>query len=703
MPRQNRYSEEETDERRTSDEKGNESISSATTLLLNETEFVRWKQRRDSSRSVEYLDAAERHRHREIGYPLRWTKWDKNDQFYISTETFDSWENIQESAARLRAVHNDVFIHSNGQKATYLAYDGVRKELPPEAGQFGLELYGIQAFHQIHCVYVLLESVGWARHNRPSQWDGDHIAHCLNTMTQAATCLADSRPFAYVVPGGHRTDGQQNWCRDFGALVDWVNDPVRDHNFHYELDSNDTDHFMPIYRNGSIAGKPVDKSVWPGAGVPRYSSLSSAEIVRQATWMQTALTAMVALVSLPTSRVADSPRVGRKGVLLMSMAVLGTSTLCFGFIRSFAQAMVLRIVEGTFSGGTLVVRTMIPEIVPGKRHRVKAFLLLPLAFNIGALAGPPLAGLLVAYAQSHAATNDFLGRWTDQPDIGIRIKKAVVRLWRRYRSRGEFKFGYEPANTRDSEDTQDSDPLLSPQADAEAQSSKREPTPALVGRKLPLRKALTANVLLATSCQAMLDGLTAGYNTLWPLFLSDPPASAVVKGEENSSSPLRFSGGAGLQPYQIALTLTILAVTALPLQIWVYPRVSYKLKPIGTLRCFLWCPALAFALSPLIAVTVKFPILMWLVIAVVQLLMVLTSAMVVPSATLMTNKLSLIPAFRSTCLLLEHMLIGLVTQFCPKPGRPGRNPRLGYDAVCSGANDRPIRSRLRLRSQSGQS
>ncbi|KAF4921737.1 putative membrane protein [Colletotrichum viniferum] len=384
---------------------------------------------------------------------------------------------------------------------------------------------------------------------------------------------------------------------------------------------------------------------------------------------------MVALVSLPTSRVADSPRVGRKGVLLMSMAVLGTSTLCFGFIRSFAQAMVLRIIEGTFSGGTLVVRTMIPEIVPGKRHRVKAFLLLPLAFNIGALAGPPLAGLLVAYAQSHATTNDFLGRWTyappmlmasgiiygaflavfflleetlpalrDQPDIGIRIKKAVVRLWRRYRSRGEFKFGYEPANTRDSEDTQDSDPLLSPQADDEAQRSKREPMPAPAGSKLPLRKALTANVLLAASCQAMLDGLTAGYNTLWPLFLSDPPASAVVKGEENSSSPLRFSGGAGLQPYQIALTLTILAVTALPLQIWVYPRVSYKLRPIGTLRCFLWCPALAFALSPLIAVTVKFPILMWLVIAVVQLLMVLTSAMVVPSATLMTNNSAPSPA-----------------------------------------------------------
>ncbi|OLN96908.1 putative membrane protein YCR023C-like protein 9 [Colletotrichum chlorophyti] len=406
-------------------------------------------------------------------------------------------------------------------------------------------------------------------------------------------------------------------------------------------------------------------------------SLSSPEIVRQATWMQTALTAMVALVSLPTSRLADSPRFGRKGVLLVSMAVLGTSTLCFGFIRSFTQAMVLRIIEGTFSGGTLVARTMIPEIVPGKKHRVKAFLLLPLAFNIGVLAGPPITGLLVAYAQSHAGKSDFLGRWTyappmlmaggiiytafgavfflleetlpalrGQPDIGIRIKKAVVRLWQRHRPRGATKLGYEPANTHDYEDSQDLDPLLSPAADDdEAQRGRSEPIPAPTSSKMPLRKALTANVLLATSCQAMLDGLTAGYNTLWPLFLSDPPASAALGlREKRGSSPLRFSGGAGLQPYQIALTLTILALTALPLQILVYPRVSYKLKPLGTLRCFLWCPALAFALAPLIAFTAKFPVLMWLVIAVVQLLMVLTSAMVVPSATLITNNSAPSPA-----------------------------------------------------------
>ncbi|KAK1570025.1 major facilitator superfamily transporter [Colletotrichum navitas] len=406
-------------------------------------------------------------------------------------------------------------------------------------------------------------------------------------------------------------------------------------------------------------------------------TLSSADIVRQAAWMQTALTAMVAIVSLPVSRLADSPRFGRKGVLLMSMGVLGASTICFGFIRSFSQAIFLRLVEGTFSGGTVVARTMISEIVTSDKHRVKAFLMLPLAFNIGVLVGPPAAGLLVAYAQKHAAGNDFLARWTyappmlmaggiiyvaflavfflleetlpalaGQPDIGIRIKKGVIRLWRDPKTILEgSKHCYELLNKRGSDESQHLEPLLTEDDDggsengAERSVAHSAAAPRPLPGKISLRKALTVNVLLATSCQAMLDGITAGYNTLWPLFLSDPPVTA-----KTGESPLRLSGGAGLTPSQIAYSLVILAVAALPIQIFIYPKVSYKLKPIGTMRCFLWCPALAFAIAPLIAVTAKTPFLMWLVILVTQLLMVLTAAMVVPSATLMVNNSAASPA-----------------------------------------------------------
>ncbi|EFQ36715.1 major facilitator superfamily transporter [Colletotrichum graminicola M1.001] len=435
-------------------------------------------------------------------------------------------------------------------------------------------------------------------------------------------------------------------------------------------------------------------------------TLSSAGIVRQAAWLQTALTTMVMLVSLPISRLADSPRVGRKGVLLMNLGVLGTSTICFGFTRSFTQALMLRILEGTFSGGTVVVRTMIPEIVPGKKHRVKAFLMLPLAFNVGSLIGPPIAGLLVEYARSHAAENEFLARWTyappmlmtgivillsflavfflleetlpalaDQSDAGIRIKKTIVNLWHSERPRKMGKVHYEAWDARASDESQDLDPLLPEGDSGEAQDGTAAAAPdnaakPLHSGKIPLRKALTANVLLATSCQAILDGLTAAYNTLWPLFLSDPPSSTDIgllsgEGAPSAPSPLRFSGGAGLKPSQIALTLMILAVAALPLQIFVYPCVSYKLKPIGTLRCFLWCLALAFAITPLIAVTVKTPFFMWLIIVAVQLLMVLTAAMVVPSATLMTNNSAPSPAALAATHGLSVTLSAMARTICP--------------------------------------
>lgn len=98
-----------------------------------------------------------------------------------------------------------------------------------------------------------------------------------------------------------------------------------------------------------------------------------------------------------------------------------------------------------------------------------------------------------------------------------------MRLWQGRRSRRPTKLGYKLANTQDSEDPQDLDLLLSLEANDEAQRGQGKPKPVLTRRKTPLREALTANVLLATSCQAMLDSLTAAYNTLWSLFLSDPP------------------------------------------------------------------------------------------------------------------------------------------------------------------------------------
>lgn len=133
--------------------------------------------------------------------------------------------------------------------------------------------------------------------------------------------------------------------------------------------------------------------------------------------MQTALTAMQFIISLPVSRLADSPQCGRKPVLLVGLSVLAASTLYFGFVTTFAQALVLRIIEGAMNGNSAVIRAMISEVVAEPKHHSRAFLLMPLCFNVGALVGPPIAGFLVTYAQQYAGEDNFLGTWPYAPPM----------------------------------------------------------------------------------------------------------------------------------------------------------------------------------------------------------------------------------------------------------------------------------------------
>ena len=91
---------------------------------------------------------------------------------------------------------------------------------------------------------------------------------------------------------------------------------------------------------------------------------------------------------------ADNEKVGRKTVLLIGL--MGTCISCvgFGFSRSFWQAAVFRTMGGALNGNVGVMRTMISEIIREKKFQSRAFLLMPMCFNIGVIIGPVLGGLL---------------------------------------------------------------------------------------------------------------------------------------------------------------------------------------------------------------------------------------------------------------------------------------------------------------------
>lgn len=96
-------------------------------------------------------------------------------------------------------------------------------------------------------------------------------------------------------------------------------------------------------------------------------TLTSADIVRQASWLQTSFMLAQCASTLLLGRLADSPRGGRKLVALLSLAGSFTTCAAFGFVRSFEQAVVLRVFEGLTNGNVAMVRTMVSEVVVEKR------------------------------------------------------------------------------------------------------------------------------------------------------------------------------------------------------------------------------------------------------------------------------------------------------------------------------------------------
>jgi MFS family permease len=98
----------------------------------------------------------------------------------------------------------------------------------------------------------------------------------------------------------------------------------------------------------------------------------------------------------------------------------GIAATAFGFIRNFRQALALRVLEGLFNGNLAIMRTMVSEVVQDKRYELcdqydnscpqnsrsaqlidsfnryqaRAFVLLPISFNMALMLSPLMAGQL---------------------------------------------------------------------------------------------------------------------------------------------------------------------------------------------------------------------------------------------------------------------------------------------------------------------
>jgi hypothetical protein len=119
-------------------------------------------------------------------------------------------------------------------------------------------------------------------------------------------------------------------------------------------------------------------------------SLPDSTIASQAGIIHAAFPFAQFLTAILWGRFADSEYGGRKRVIWIGLLGTLVSIVGFGFSSSFAVAVAFRCLGGVLNGNIGVMRTMISEIIKEKKYQSRAFLVLPMTFNIGVIVGPIL-------------------------------------------------------------------------------------------------------------------------------------------------------------------------------------------------------------------------------------------------------------------------------------------------------------------------
>ena len=351
-------------------------------------------------------------------------------------------------------------------------------------------------------------------------------------------------------------------------------------------------------------------------------------------------------------RVADASWGGRKFVLLIGLIGTGMSCVGVAFARTFTAAVVWRFLGGAVNGTVGAARTTLAETVE-KRYHSRAFLLLPLAFNIANIFGPILGGLLADPVAAHptlfgphstfggerglpwlikypyAAANllsalllfmdaawIFLGlRETQQGlkhkrDRGLELAETIKYWAPRTVSR---RFGYTSLNQVEGprHDTANDDEeltssvtmtqLQTPNLHRKESSSSLNPATSNVSHP-SIRAVFTApNVLLVLLTVAIFDFQMGGFASLWLVFLS----SSRRKPSDSINLPFHFTGGLAFPPSTLGFAMAILGFLGIVLQILLYPRVNARYGLLKSTRWSLIVFPIAYFLAPYLSLLVR--------------------------------------------------------------------------------------------------
>ncbi|KAM0147423.1 hypothetical protein ACHAQE_003368 [Botrytis cinerea] len=417
-------------------------------------------------------------------------------------------------------------------------------------------------------------------------------------------------------------------------------------------------------------------------------SLSDSTISSQAGYLAGGFTAAQCLTAMVWGRVADKASVGRKNVLIIGLLGTFTSTIGVGFSRSFAPALFFRCVGGALNGNVSIMRTMTSEIIREKKYQTKAFLLMPIMFNVGILFGPLIGGWLQdpvhTFPGAFGAGSKLGGkegvRWMMKypyalpnlfnasllllslllvilgleethidrqhlSDPGIKLGRLVARTVCCKSRQAKYALLGVEENMNDVEMTRPSGHNTEPKSSYKPRA------------KLPLRHLLRRNVIATMVAHGLIQGHTSAFQNLWFLFLSTPrfdPANSEPR--YTPHPPLFFTGGLGLPPATIGTAIGIIGAMGLMLQFGIYSWVTHRLGVLYAYRYSLVLFPLAYALAPFLALlptksesphAADGP-LIWIVICSLLFVIVIGRTFALPSSLILINNCTPHPSVLST-------------------------------------------------------
>ncbi|PUU81629.1 major facilitator superfamily domain-containing protein [Tuber borchii] len=375
--------------------------------------------------------------------------------------------------------------------------------------------------------------------------------------------------------------------------------------------------------------------------LPNKPPPSAETISRQAGIIASSFALAQCLTGVLWGRLSD--KIGRKPCILFGLAGTAISVIGFGFSENLAMALTFRILGGCLNGNVGVLRTMVADVVVEKKYHSRAFLIMPICFNIGVIVGPAIGGILADPASTYPGAFgrvEWMRRWRyalpnlacatlvcismllgflfleetleskryrNRTDIGLKIGRGInffaKRLYGMVTRRRNFpkadELGeYQLVTNIESGDNDDSTVVGSETPSPSSSASIRSIPikPKRLPRRPTRREIFTKNIIFTLIALALIPLHNATFMHLWAIFLSTPRSRTP-----HSSSLFMFTGGLGLPAAQVGIAMSYIGAMGILMQLFLYPPLQAKLGLLNSFRISCMIFPIAYFLTPFLA------------------------------------------------------------------------------------------------------